>query len=571
MRPLRTVALCAALLALAVIGIRPSWRVGASVRDAVLTTPGATVSDAARIADSLGGAAVFTNLADVLSHRAGLGNLHVVGWGLDADDWVRLESIPVTFDATALPHGIEQAAWPAQIALGDRLSVDGRVAGPRGASATRVELADPTGIVDSAAVDSTGAFHLETEPRALGRFRYTLRLRGAGVAETLGVQVAPPPEWRVLVLESAPRPETTVLRDWLGRRHGVVAVRSSVSRDRVHREFVNRPATPLDQLTVSLLAQFDIVIIDGRSLAALTNDERALLRRAVDVDGLGVLLVPDTAVTDGGAARFADRDFFIDFALQRRGDVDEQLVRPLWREPGGHEPTAAAVAAEPYALSDRFGTTALIRDGSGHTLAQVAPRGAGRVALSLITGTARWRRSGLADLYAAYWSRLLAATGRPSRNLPRWSIATPGPWIVGRPVAIEAATGDTLTVVLVSGPAGGADSVFLARDASGRWRGIYWPRTTGWYSVASDSGPAFYAQGSGSWMEVRAGERVAASNGAVVAARGGARLPATSLTVPAMPLPLAWAFGLFLVSAGYLWSERRRLVPVAGSPADSAT
>ena len=469
----------------------------------------------------------------------------------------------MTFHPAAVSAAFQRASWPAQVVLGDRVSIDGVLARSRGATTPRVELVDPTGVVDSAVRDSAGAFHVEAEPRALGHLLYTLRVRGAAIAETLGVQVLPPPAWRLLILESAPRPEATALRDWLARRHGVVAVRSTVSRDRVHREFVNRAGMSLDVLTGVLLSQFDIVAIDVRTLARLGREERAVLQRAVEADGLGVLVVPDTIVTD---------HFFLDFALQHTGNTDERLVRPVWRDRGGREQPAPAVAAEPYTLADGFGVATLIGDGFGRALAQLAPRGAGRVAFSLITGTARWRRSGLTDTYAAYWSRLLAATAQSNRDVPRWSIATPGPWIVGRPVAIEAETEGALTAALVTGPAGEIDTVFLARDsaASGRWRGIFWPRTPGWYGVAGDAGPAIYAQSTSSWIGVRANARIAATQRALVGAKDGERATTGALIVPPHPVPLGWAFALFLLSAACLWSGRR-VAPAAGSPADTAT
>ncbi len=317
-------------------------------------------------------------------------------------------------------------------------------------------------------------------------------------------------------------------------------------------EFVNRAGTSLNVLSGALLSQFDLVVIDGRTLARLGSLEHTVLQRAVDVDGLGVLIVPDTILTD---------PFFFDFALQRTGNLDERQVRAVWRERGGREPRAPAVAAEPYALTDRFGTEMLISDGFGRGLAQVEPRGAGRVTLSLITGTARWRRSGLADTYATYWSRLLAATATANRDAPRWTIATSGPWIVGRPVAIEAATGRPLRTALVAGPAAQLDTVFLARDsaASGRWRGIFWPRSPGWYRVDGDAGPAMYVQNTSSWIGVRATARLVATQRAQVELRSAARATRATLPVPASPVPLGWAFMVFLVSAGYLWSERRRI------------
>lgn len=563
MNAARVGALGAALLSLAVIGIRPSWRVGTNAREAVLVTPGADAATGKRLADSLGGVPVLTTVAEAYAQRTALQRLHVVGWGLETDDWTRLESIPVTFHPAPRPPGVVRAHWPAQIVLGERFTVDGALA-RRGSAPARIDLVDLTGVADSATVDSAGEFHLEAAPRALGHRLYTLQVRGAAVAETVAVEVLPPPVWHVLVLESAPRPETTVLRDWLARRHGVVAVRSDVSRDRVHSEFVNRATTALDVLTGPLLSQFDLVMIDGRTLARLGRQQRAVLERAVEVDGVGVLVVPDTIVTD---------PFFLDFALQRSGTLDERLVRPVWRESGRREPAPPAVAAEPYTFGDRFATATLISDGFGHAVAQVAPRGAGRVVLSLVTGTARWRRSGLGDTYSAYWSRLLAATAAANRERPRWSIATPGPWIVGRPVAIEAETERSLPMALVTGPGGEFDTVFLARDslASGRWRGIFWPRAPGWYAIAGDGMPALYAQAEGTWIGVRADARLAASGRALVAAQQGERATSAPLVVAPRPVPLGWPFALFLIAAGYLWSERRQLRAAMGSSANTAT
>ena len=561
---LRPVALATALAALAVIGIRPSWRVGATSHAAVLVTPGADRQLGERLADSLGGVPLFETLPEVWAHRAGLTRVHVVGWGLDAGDWVRLESIPVTFHPVAPPAGFDAMSWPAQVVLGERVTVDGVLSRSAPVSRPLVELIDPTGVVDTAVVDSSSAFHVEVQPRAQGRMLYVVRARGTAIAETLGVQVLPPPVWRVLVLESAPRPETTMLVNWLARRQGIVAVRSTISRDRVHREFVNRPSTSLDVVTDALLAQFDLTMIDGRTLARLRDPERGALRRAVAMDGLGVLVVPDTIVRD---------PFFLDFALQAAGNLDERLVRPVWQATRAREAPLAAVAAAPYTLGARFGTATIVTDGFGHPLAQVAPRGAGRVALSLIVGSARWRRSGLADTYASYWSRLLAATATAHRDVPRWTIATPGPWLDGRPVAIEAAAPGALQPALVTGPGGAVDSVVLARDStsSGRWRGLFWPRGPGWYRVAGDSGPAIYVQTAASWIGVRASARLAASRQALVGGEYVEPTPTGSLAVPARPVQLGWAFGLFLVAVGYLWSERRRLVPAAGSPADTGT
>jgi hypothetical protein len=369
-----------------------------------------------------------------------------------------------------------------------------------------IYLEDPSGMADSAQLDSTGAFRLEAKPRATGRSLYVLRTGTPDrslAAETLGVTTVAPPAWRVLMLEGSPRFETRTLRDWLAARGGAVAIRTAVSRNRFRTEFVNRDSGSLVDLTARLVSQFDVAVIDGRTLAALPASQRLTLRRAVANGGLGVLVIPDTVVFDPHSARFSDRDFFLDFTFRRIGTLDERLVRPLWV--GLDRPATVPAPAEPYALANRFGTESLIEDGTGNVLAQVAPRGAGRVALSLVTGSARWLRGGERDAYSAYWSRVLSAVAG-SPGVDHWTIETPGPWLQHQPLIVSAETSGDQPVTLVVAPSGARDSVFLARDplAPTHWRGTFWPREPGWHELAAAGGTAFYVQPTAAWVVTRA-------------------------------------------------------------------
>jgi hypothetical protein len=482
--------------------------------------------------------------------------LFVAGWGLDAAEWHALESIPVSFHPTPLAPGVSRASWPAEVVLGDRLVVEGDVTAAAGGQP--IYLEDPSGTTDFARLDSSGAFRLEARPRATGRSLYVLRTATADrsvTAETLAVTVVVPPAWRVLILEGSPRFETSALRDWLVARGGAVAIRTAVSRNRFRTEFMNRDRVPLATLTSRLVSQFDVTVIDGRTLAALTASERLTLRRAV-AGGLGVLMIPDTVVFDPGTGRFSDRDFFLDFSLRRIEAIDLRLVRPRWA--GLDRPASVPASAAPYVLAARFGTESLIEDGTGNILAQVAPRGAGRVGLSLVTGSAQWQRGGERDAFSAYWSRVLSAVaGGPDDD--HWTIETPGPWLVHRPLVVDVETTAERLVTLVVAPSGARDSVFLARDplAPTHWHGTFWPREPGWHEIADAGGTAFYVQPTGAWWSRQGAERLDATARHLVYAAQvstGQQLPPQSTS---QPIPVAWFFGLFLLSAGYLWSLRR--------------
>jgi hypothetical protein len=555
MKSLRLLAHAVAFLALAAIGVRPTWRTTGHAGDVVLSTIGADAVFARRLADSLGNAVVVTDPADLRQRRPPTRRLFVVGWGLDAAEWQALDSFPVSFHPTPLAPGISRASWPAEVVLGDRLVVEGDVSAAPGGQ--RIYLEDPSGVTDSTRLDSSGAFRLAAHPRATGRSLYVLRTATADRAvasETLAVTVVAPPAWRVLILEGSPRFETSALRDWLVARGGAVAIRTTVSRNRFRTEFVNRNRVSLAALTTRLLAQFDVAVIDGRTLAGLTAPERLSLRRAVD-GGLGLLMIPDTVVLDP-TGRFPDRDFFLDFSLRPIETIDERLVRPRWT--GLDRPATVPAAAAPYALADRFGTESLIEDGTGNVLAQVAPRGAGRVGLSLVTGSARWQRGGERDAFSAYWSRVLSAVAG-DRPDDRWTIETPGPWLMHRPLVLDVATTVDRQVTVVVAPSGARDSVFLARDplAPAHSRGTFWPRESGWHEVAEPGGTAFYVQPTRAWWSQQGAERLdATARHLVYAARvsTGQPLPPQSTS---QPIPVAWFFGLFLLSAGYLWSLRR--------------
>lgn len=557
---LRRAAQAVALLALLAIGLRPRWNRPVTLDEAVLVTPGAAAAVVRRLADSLGGVPVLHEAAAV-RRGSPLARIHVVGWGLDPDAWHALDSIPVTYHPSPPAPGIFRASWPATLPLGDELVVEGAVARiPTGAT---IALLDDGGITDSARLTEDGTFRLATPTRAIGRLLYVLRVssRDRPVAqETLGVTVVAPPAPRLLVLEASPRFETRALRDWLGRRHGEVAVRSLISRNRFHAEFVNRDSISLGAISDRLLSQFDVVAVDGRSLAALRPAERALLRDAVTKGGLAILVEPDTVVFDS-TLRFSERRFFLDFALRPVRDLNERSVRPVWAGLRRGERAVTALPADPYTLGERFGTESLMDDGSGGHLAQVTPRGAGRIGISLIRESSRWIRAGERDAFSAYWSRLLSALVPEGGRQERWEITTPGPWLVNQPLALSVDGGGDHQVTTVSAGPGATDSVFLSRDVllPGPWRGVFWPRTAGWQGVDSPGGPSIYVQAVSpfTWLSRRSAELLDASSRFLVESGPPRGRRDVAPTTVSRPIPPAWFFGLFLVCAGVVWSKRR--------------
>jgi hypothetical protein len=547
----RPAAAILACLALALIGLRPGRSVTLQPTAALLVTPGVTEAAVRRLADSLGVARVLRlagrdSLPDagyVARHYGNARRLHVAGWGLDTHDWQLLGTAPAGVYPAPLPRGFTALHYSPQVTLGEDLRVAGTINGAR-AGAT-VYLSGGAGLLDSATAGPDGAFAFSVRVRAAGRERFVLEAPGVA-AETLGVTIAPPPPWRVLILTAAPSFEAAAVRDLLAGQGAAVAWRAGLSRGRARTEFVNAAAFPLDRVDPGLLARHDVLIADTRAVAALRGAERAALLRAVSDSGLGVVVLADDDA--GSVARE------LGFSLETDTAAGERLVRP--RTATGRT-AATPVPAASYALRDAFAAAPVVWGAAGDVLAQVAPRGAGRLVLTLVAAPSRWIRGGERAQFASYWSALLGAAAS-ARGRERWSLDG-DPAQVHRPITLTLRAPSSRAAAVVVAPSGARDTLYPAADPLDphRFLGRFWPRETGWHAIdGADERAAFYVAGAAAWPALRAAERRAAT--ARWAAGTPTAGPEGSPVTARRPLPPGWWLALFLLAAGVLWAQRRR-------------
>lgn len=142
-------------------------------------------------------------------------------------------------------------------------------------------------------------------------------------------------------------------------------------------------------------------------------------------------------------------------------------------------------------------------------------------------------------------------------SVDRLEVETAGPWLVNHPLVVRALGSVDQTVAIVTPPSGIPDTVFLARDplTPDTWRGVYWPRETGWHQLGSARGTAFFVQGPSAWRSRQAAKRLDAS--ALHAAAQPASEAPISRTPTRVPIPRRWVFGLFVLCTAVLWSTRR--------------
>ncbi len=514
-------------------------------------------------------------------HFTDLRRLRVVGHGLDPWQLAALSSRLQPGSTPPPSRGLERVSWRRSLTLGESLLVQGRwtageapgrleLVGPGGVEATQqIAAAQPQATRTSRLV----SFSFTAKPRTTGRFLYRLRWRALGESSTgdpaagdipLDIAVSEPQPPRLLWLESAPRFETRHFKNWLASTGGLLALRTTISRDRYRRERLGEGPQPPARLTSERLRNFDLVVVDRDSLADLSTAEVGALRREIGDHGLGLLLLP-VGEREPSTSRLRRLSLDIDTAPIE--DLEELAVRLEW--PGSEESTPGEPApvlripAREFAI--RGAVEPLAFDGAGRALAARKPLGTGYSGTTLVSDTFRWILEGAAPTHHRYWSHLLSSLARP-RSGQRWQLPAQ-PSLLDRPMelvlwsAVESPSAELLT------PAGERLTVALARDGSRHgpgphpWRGRIWPRQTGWYHLAAiESGAAtdFYGQPGEPWSSWIEAQRRQAT---VLRAFRDAALPSRTATAghqrQRRPLPRWPAFLLLLVSLTYLWVDEK--------------
>ena len=498
----------------------------------------------------------LTSLLTLAEHRPALRRLHILGHGLPGADLPILGPVAVRQHPGAPAAGFTTAFWPARLALGEVLQVEGTVAQLQSAGTAWVVLRAAGAGRDSVPLPASGsgAFHLRYQPKTAGLAIYELLLRRPGQpprTEPVPVEITPPALPAVLLLAATPSFEFKFLKSYLAEAHYPVALRTSVSRGLVQTDFVNLPRLNLEHLTPALLARHEVVIADAATLGALSGTETQALQAAVRNGRLGLVVLAEPAPLPRTTPARAD------FAVVPRPPAPAGLPALAW--PGAPGEARAPLPAQ---LRPQPNLHPLIT-GPQQAIAAARRRvGLGAVVVSVVPETFRWGLQGHATVYASFWNRLLQAAVPPALAAATWQLGTRWPR-PGQPLTLLLAAGamppERPSVAALAG--GPAVRLALRQDTRlPEWSTAhYWPGTAGWQRV---SGPGrtsfhFYVYPPAAWMvpELQARQQALAGRAAGAAQAAKAAL-AAPYTVEE-PWPSGWFMGLFLLATGYLWLEEK--------------
>ncbi|WP_303637423.1 hypothetical protein [Stenotrophomonas tuberculopleuritidis] len=412
--------------------------------------------------------------------------LTLVGAGLAARDRDAVLPPDVRWQAPPVPRGWIALQPPADVAPGARFEVQAQA---RGVTTAKAELLDPAGsVVDRADVAEEGHVQLSGIARAEGRSVFRLRLLDADgqVVDSVPVpqQTLPAAPLRLLVRASAPGPELKYLRRWAAD----AGIRVQVQADTGAGLSVGDGAVAIDAAS---LTRSDLLLLDERSLAALSAGQLAAVRQALR-EGLGVL------VRSAGAPSASARQRLRDLGLPVQGDGSsrplelpgdgDSAILAARRGPlaAGTLPTgygeeadrsshgAALPALEALALQVP-GSSALLQDGAGNAIGGWRAAGKGRIGLLPLTDSWRWVLAGRDDRHGELWSGVVATLARAQGSDDAlWS-----PQAIAWAGERQALCGAQAPLQAFNPRGGGVPLIVDGATSSLRCAG-WWPREAGW-------------------------------------------------------------------------------------------
>jgi hypothetical protein len=511
-------------------------------------------------APSVAGGVRVPDLATALRQHP-VSTLTLVGAGLSARDRDAVLPGSVRWQQVPAPRGWVALQPPADVAPGARFEVHAQA---NGVAHAKAELLDPAdSVVDRADVAGDGHVQLSGVARAEGRSMFQLRLLDAQghVVDSAPVpqQTLPAAPLRLLVRASAPGPELKYLRRWAAD----AGIRTQVQADTGAGLSVGDGAVPLDAAS---LARSDLLLLDERSLAALSAGQLAAVRQALR-EGLGLLVRSAGAPSASARQRLHDLGLPVQgdgssHVLELRGD-GESAILAARRGPlaAGTLPTgygeeadrsshsAALPTLEALALQAP-GSTALLQDQGGNAIGGWRAAGKGRIGLLPVTDSWRWVLAGRDDRHGELWSGVVATLARARGSSDALWSPQPISWAGER----QALCGVQAPLQVFNARAEGTPLIVDGATSALRCAG-WWPREAGWqrlqhgdttvwrYAFDPKDAPALHRQ-----AMIDATTRALAT-----------RTPAnTSVMTPVPGSRWPWWLAFVLCASLLWWLERRR-------------
>ncbi|MEJ1241414.1 hypothetical protein WBG78_24925 [Chryseolinea sp. T2] len=405
-------------------------------------------------------------------------------------------------------------------------------------TANMLYFSGPAGKIDSLRLVSPGGrFSFAFTPRSAGRVIYSLSIKDSLQSVTNDVVplvVGTFVPLNILLLQDFPTFEMQHLKSFLSDRGHKIAMRAQLSRNIVRTEFANRQSVSLNRLTVPLLDEFDLLIVDPSTLSKLSPPEHEAVETAMN-SGLGML-----AVYNGEPSKALPKELLPVTFAGVASDTTSVVLH-------GKQYTLPATRFRPANMQQPMQSIEAVTfsGNASRVLSGYTPIRKGMAGFQLLRETYSILMAGDSLAYGQLWSPLLEAIARPVDSPGSIQLMNAFPASANDPLQFNVMAGTT--------PALFADStqISVAEDMliDDVWHATVWQDRKGWHEVRTKEDTlSYYVFNDGDWKALRISEQKYATSRASM--RPSLARNQSAGTRPVSLIPF---FIVFLLAAGFLW------------------
>jgi hypothetical protein len=469
-------------------------------------------------------------------------SVFILGNGIRPFDHWQLENIPSLYLGGDELKGISQLHYDSYQTKGNRVQFNGNYKNPTKNNRLVLEGPGARALDSLTLTDSKSQlFEVSTYLNIIGNFTYHLvekdSLGTVLSKDILPLTIVEKSSLKILMISRFPTFESKYLKNFLAETGHQVVVKNQLTTARYKYEYYNMAGKPIITITQEKLEPFDLLIIDTKSLKALSNRQRITLKNTVKELGLGILIQPD-------ADYFSSKKVMSSFKFNTEKNKEAALKEYPKQNFQKHL----------YQFKNNFSLQPIHSSGSKIWSAYERV-GSGRIGSTVFQNTFELILNGQAKTYQSFWSKIIENLSKPKMLSVQWS-ASHNLAYKNQPFQFELRT--TFPKPIVKSSEG--YTIPLKRDVHVKslWKGKVYPREIGWNqnfisqdTIDSKEVLHYFVTDSSQWKSITNFNTIEANENRFNNSSSSEIKPRTTLKL-VNPL---WFFMLFILCSGYLWLE----------------
>ena len=524
----------------------------------------------------------------VLLKQPTLKRLLIIGDGLLPSQLAQFHQLELSMQPNPVTTGVIFPSWQPNLDAGSQLEFSATFQSAD-QSIYRVKLINPAQQVeDEVSVINGDNFVLNALPKVTGNHLYQLvisdQTENVVSEQSIPIVVNQSTSAKILIVQSAPSFESKHIQNWAGEMGAEILIRTRISKDKFMTRSTNFSQTlkskPQFLISEKALAQFDVLILDGREWQFFDQQEINNLAKAVK-DGLGIVVRTDGSLSSEDSDQLPD-------LLSRFGikpitqNIRVDLIAHNQLDDSRIFADSVLLSAEPlFNIQKSVKHLApLIVTPQGYVVVAQKHYGLGKITLSVIKQSHQLRTSSQARAHSQLWSHIIGNTAR-TYNAPaialesemgiilqnhKIDLCSESDPLTEKQSAVDSneidlsksnikkkEAAEIRTLNLSSSLTSVKVDLRTTRMNSRKHCGSYWPSASGWQKViVSGIERYFYVHPANSWLAAQQNARLNATQTRIATWN-----PATFESNQQKPINDWYYWLLIVVCTSLIWIERK--------------